>query len=57
MLLRDKGFYVSLQEEVPVQDPSRDRCRVVHVPIGNVLTTVTLLTLMHPGLAAYGGER
>ena len=57
MLLRDKVFYVSLREEALIQEPSKERRRVVHVPLGNVLTVRTLLTLMHPGLAAYGGER
>jgi hypothetical protein len=53
MLLRYQGFYVSFRDEPVIEAPSRERRRVVQVPIGNVLTSGTLRTLMHPGLAAY----
>jgi hypothetical protein len=57
MLLRYQGFYVSLRDEPLIQQPSSRRHRVVHVPVGNVLTSGTLRALMHPELAAYGGSR
>jgi hypothetical protein len=57
MLLRYQGFYVSLRHESLIAEPSRKRRRVVHVPIGNVLTSGTLRALMHPGLGAHGGTR
>lgn len=57
MLLRYQGFYVSLRNEPLIQEPSRERRRVVRVPIGNLLTSGTLRTLMHPGLATFGGGR
>jgi hypothetical protein len=57
MLLRYQGFYVSLRDEPLIEEPSRERRRVVHVPIGNVLTSRTLLALMHPGLAAHWGDK
>jgi Domain of unknown function (DUF4365) len=57
MLLRYQGFYVSLRDEPLIQQPSRERRRVVHVPIGNVLTAGTLRALMHPDLAAQGSSR
>src|ERR1035437_998825 len=41
MLLRYQGFYVSLRDEPVIRAPSRERRRVVHVPIGNVLTSGT----------------
>jgi Domain of unknown function (DUF4365) len=57
MLLRYQGFYVSLRDEPLIREPSQERRRVVRVPISNVLTSKTLLTLMHPGLAArWGGQ-
>jgi hypothetical protein len=46
MLLRFQGYYLSLSEEVPIDNPKSDRKRAVHVPIGNVLTVRTLLALM-----------
>lgn len=49
MLLRYQSFYVSLREEETIAEPSRDRRRVVHVPIGNVLTTRSLRNLLHLG--------
>jgi hypothetical protein len=54
MLLRYQGYYVSLRDEALIQQPSRNRRRVVHVPVGNVLTTGTLRGLMHPDLAGHG---
>jgi hypothetical protein len=54
MLLRYQGYYVSLRDEALIQQPNRDRHRVVHVPIANVLTTGTLRGLMHPDLAGHG---
>ena len=57
MLLRYQGFYVSLRDEPVIEAPRREHRRVVHVPIGNVLTSGTLRALMHPELAAYRGGR
>ena len=48
MLLRFQGYYLSLSEEETVDNPKSDRKRAVHVPIGNILTVRTLLTLMFP---------
>jgi hypothetical protein len=48
MLLRFQGYYLSLSAEDPVDNPKSDRKRAVHVPIGNILTVRTLLTLMFP---------
>src|ERR1035438_10802404 len=51
MLLRYQGFYVSLRDEPVIQAPSRKRRRVVHVPIGNVLTSGTLAGCVGTGPA------
>jgi hypothetical protein len=48
MLLRFQGYYLSLSEETLIDNPNSNRKRAVHVPIGNVLTVRTLLTLMFP---------
>jgi hypothetical protein len=57
MLLRYQGFYVSLTDEPVIEAPRREHRRVVHVPIGNVLTSGTLRALMHLELAVYRGGR
>jgi hypothetical protein len=57
MLLRYQGYYVSFRDEALIQQPNGDRRRVVHVPVGNVLTTGTLRGLMHPDLAGHGVPR
>jgi hypothetical protein len=48
MLLRFQGYYLSLSDEEPIANPKSGRKRAVHVPIGNILTARTLLTLMFP---------
>jgi hypothetical protein len=48
MLLRFQGYYLSLSEEILINNPNSARKRTVHVPIGNILTVGTLLTLMFP---------
>jgi Domain of unknown function (DUF4365) len=55
MLLRYQAFHASLQGEIPITHPLQQRRRSVQVPVGNVLTVRSLLTLMHPALS--GGER
>jgi hypothetical protein len=57
MLLRYQGFYLSLRDETPIPEPSRNRHRTVEVPIGNVLTVRSLRTLLHPDLAVPRGAR
>ncbi|MGH3166485.1 MAG: DUF4365 domain-containing protein [Trebonia sp.] len=54
MLLRFQGYYLSLSEEPLIDNPNPDRKHAVHVPIGNVLTVGTLLTLMSPAPSGGG---
>jgi hypothetical protein len=46
MLLRYQGYYLSLREEALFSEPSPTRRPTVHVPIGNILNSHTLLRLM-----------
>lgn len=48
MLLRFQGYYLSLREEALIDNPNSNRKRLVHVPIGNILTVRTLRTLVFP---------
>jgi hypothetical protein len=48
MLLRFQGYYLSLSEEPPINNPNSIRKHAVDVPIGNILTVRTLKTLMFP---------
>jgi hypothetical protein len=48
--LRQLAFWRSLANEAPIKEPDRSRRRKVTVPISNVLTVRTLLTLIHPEL-------
>ncbi len=48
MLLRYQGFYLSMREETQVGQPNPARRHAVHVPIGNILSARSLLTLMLP---------
>jgi hypothetical protein len=46
LLLRDVGYYVSLRDRTPVDDPSSDKRIRVTVPTANVLTVTTLRQLI-----------
>lgn len=48
MLLRQLGYFQSLEHMEPVAQPSRSRRRIVKIPTGNVLTVRTLQRLVHP---------
>jgi len=46
LLLRDVGYYVSLRDRVPIDQPSSDKRIRVSVPTANVLTITTLKRLI-----------
>jgi hypothetical protein len=46
MLLRHLAYYLSLEQESPVEQPDPTRRRPVRVPHGNVLTIKSLLRLL-----------
>ncbi len=48
MTLRHLAYYLSLEDEAPITDPSPARRRTVRVPVGNVLTVRSLLCLFEP---------
>jgi hypothetical protein len=48
MTLQHLAYYLSLETEPPVADPSPTRRRKVRVPVGNVLTIRSLLRLFEP---------
>lgn len=48
MTLRHLAYYLSLEDEPPITDPSPSRRRKVRVPVGNVLTVRSLLRLFEP---------
>jgi Domain of unknown function (DUF4365) len=46
MLLRYQGYFLSLRDETPTENPRTDKRRRVRVPLGNVLTVRTLRGLL-----------
>lgn len=50
MLLRYQGYYLSLRDEAPTENPRTDKRHLVRVPIGNVLTVRSLRGLLHAEL-------
>jgi hypothetical protein len=48
MLLQHLAFYLSLENEPPIAEPSQTLRRKVRVPVANVLTTRSLLRLFEP---------
>lgn len=50
MLLRYQGYFLSLRDEVPAENPRTDRRHSVRVPVGNVLTVRTLRSLLRAEL-------
>lgn len=46
LLLRHIGYYVSLRDRLPINDPDRSRRTKVAVPLGNVLTVTSLRGLV-----------
>jgi Domain of unknown function (DUF4365) len=57
MLLRYQGYYLSLRDEAPIENPSKDRRRSVRVPLGNILTVRTLRALLQSELGPSGSAR
>jgi hypothetical protein len=55
MLLQHLAYFQSFQSELPVERPETSRRRPVRVPVSNLLTVRSLLSLVHPGLP-YGGR-
>ncbi|MCT2587012.1 DUF4365 domain-containing protein [Actinophytocola gossypii] len=54
MTLRHLAYYRSLEDETPIDDPSPTRPRPVSVPVGNVLTVRSLLSLLDPAPVGAG---
>jgi hypothetical protein len=50
MLLRYQGYFLSLSDETPTENPHTDKRHPVRVPLGNVLTVRTLRGLLHADL-------
>jgi hypothetical protein len=46
LLLRDVGYYVSLRDQQPIDEPSSKKHIRVTVPTANVLTVTTLRQLV-----------
>ncbi|HET6295641.1 MAG TPA: DUF4365 domain-containing protein [Kribbella sp.] len=51
LLLRDVGYYVSLADRAPFDEPRTDRRVRVNVPTANVLTVTSLRQLIDPDSA------
>ncbi|MBW8484056.1 DUF4365 domain-containing protein [Actinomadura parmotrematis] len=52
MMLRQLGYYRGFEGEQGIGDPSNRRRRAVRVPLGNVLTARTLLSLVRAATGA-----
>lgn len=54
MLLRQLGYFYSLEHEARIAQPDKARRRPVRVPMSNVLTIQSLLSLVRPRSADMG---
>jgi len=57
MRLHHLGYFLSLEDQPLIDRPRGDRQTTVRVPVGNVLTVRSLLTLIHPDLGRTGEPR